>query len=272
MMNKPGYHTRIAAATNSGMMRKNNEDAYLIGSDFILKDCTMYPVPFRSPDGVVAAVADGMGGSVYGEIASSLAMSSVKEFFMNLPPVAHMDNDKVESVLNSCLADAAFTLRSHARFHPETAGMGTTVVLAWLLGNMAYIIWCGDSRAYLFRKGEGLSMLTSDHNLLQELLEEDSVSLSEAHGHPASHILTRFIGDTAMDPQPDFIAVPLEVGDIILLCSDGLNGMLPDSQIENIISVNPDIEVCKNELIKAANQAGGYDNITVVLAEIFVLS
>ena len=261
----------IAAATSIGLKRQNNEDTYLIGTDFTVSNWTAFPVPFSSPVGTLLAVADGMGGSVYGEMASSLAMSSVQEFFMNLPPAEHIDGNKVESVLNSCLCDAAFALRSHARFHPETAGMGTTVVLAWLLGNMAFISWCGDSRAYLFRKGEGLTLLTSDHNLLQELLEEDSVSLSEVHGHPASHILTRFIGDTAMDPQPGFIAVPLEAGDIILLCSDGLNGMLPDTEIENVISVNPDIEDFMNELIKTANRAGGYDNITVVIAEIIVL-
>ena len=266
-MKEKNIAVRIAASTNNGLKRKNNEDSYLIGSDLPLNDEPLFSHHFQSPEGTLLALADGIGGSVYGEIASSLAMSSVQEFFMNLPQAAYMDNDKMESVLKSCLMDAAYALRSYAKFNPETQGMGTTVVLAWLRGNYAYISWCGDSRAYLFSKEDGLVMLTSDHNLLQELLEEDSVPLSEAHGHPASHILTRFIGDTPMNPQPDFITVPLKVGDIILLCSDGLNGMLPDSKIENILSNNPDIEICKDELINAANLAGGYDNITVVLAE-----
>ena len=111
-------------------------------------------------------------------------------------------------------------------------------------------------------------MLTSDHNLLQELLEEDSVPVSEAHGHPAGNILTRYIGYTPVHSQTDFVTVSFQIGDIILLCSDGLNGMISDSEIENIISNNPDIDICKDELINAANLAGGYDNITVVLAEI----
>lgn len=259
---------QIAISTNSGRVRMNNEDSYLIGSILSGDGQSSMPGLFNSHEGIVLAVADGIGGSVYGEIASSLTMSAVREFFMNLTPPVEVDNEKIRSLMNSCLMDAAYSLRSHARFNPETQRMGTTVVLTWLLGNVAYISWCGDSHAYLFSKEDGLVMLTSDHNLLQELLEEDSIPLSQAHGHPAGRILTRYIGDTPMNPQPDFVAVPFQAGDIILLCTDGLNGMIPDSEIEKILANNPDIEICKDELINAANLAGGYDNITVVLAEI----
>jgi protein phosphatase len=262
----------LAASSANGLKRKNNEDAYIIGTDFTISARTMVPVPFHSPAGVVLAIADGIGGENAGEIASSLAMSSVCEFFLNhLPPeipINPVSKPKIFSIMKDCLLFADSGLKEYARNHPETRGMGTTVVLAWLLENSVYVSWCGDSRAYIFRNGKDIYMLTYDHNLLQELLAEDSVSTSEVLGHPAHNILTRYIGDTHTAPQPDFNGTFMLKGDVILLCSDGLTTMLPDSEIENIISNNPDIDICKNELINAANRAGGYDNITVVLAEI----
>jgi protein phosphatase len=270
-MNRPGHNIRIAASTNNGLMRKNNEDAYLIGTNFTVNDKSKFPCHFHSAYGTVLAVADGMGGENAGEVASSLAMSAVREFFLNhLPPVLPLNPlslRKMSSVVKDCILYADSRIKEHARINAETQGMGTTVVLAWILGNNLYISWCGDSRAYIFRKGKVIHMLTYDHNLLQELLEEDSVSTSEVLGHPAHNILTRYIGDTHTVPRPDFNGTFLLKGDVILLCSDGLNGMLPDSDIENIVVNNPDIVLCKDELIKAANLSGGFDNVTVVLAK-----
>lgn len=267
---EPKIH--IAASTDIGLVRNNNEDAYLIGTDFGISDCTTFPVPFNSQAGVVLTVADGMGGENAGAVASSLAMSAIREFFQNhLPtkiPINPIYKRKIFSIMKDCLLFADSRLKEHARNHPETRGMGTTVVLAWLLEKSVYLCWCGDSRAYIFRNGKELHMLTYDDNLLRELIEEGSVLTAEAFGHPARNILTGYIGDTHKVPQPHFNGTFLLKGDVVLMCSDGLNGMLLDSEIAAILASTPDIEICKDELIKAANRAGGYDNITVVLAEI----
>lgn len=274
-MNKPCHNIRFAASTSNGLKRKNNEDAFLIGTDFTINDCTFSPVPFHSPSGGVLAVADGMGGENAGEIASSLAMSAIREFFLfHLPPVLPLNPlslRKMGSIVKDCLLYADARLKEHAMITPGTRGMGTTIVIAWLLNNAAYVSWCGDSRAYHFRNGKDLNMLTYDHNWLRELLAEGSVLTAEAFDHPAKNILSQYIGDSHTVPRPGFNGIPLLKGDIILLCSDGLSSMIPDSEIKTILEQNPDIDKCKDELINAANRAGGYDNVTVVLAEIISL-
>ena len=264
-----GPELHIAASTDIGLGSNNNEDAYLIGVDFTINDCTT--IPFHSPAGVVLAVADRKSGENVCEITSSLAMSAVREFFLNhLPPVLPLNPlslRKISSIVKDSILFADSRIKEHAQINRETRSMCTSVVLAWILGNNTYVSWCGDSRAYHFRKGKDLIRLTYDHNRLREILAEDSVLTAESFERPVKNIITEYVGDTNTVPRPYFNGIPLMKGDVLLLCSVGINDLLPDSEIKAILENYPDIDVCKDELIKAANRAGGFDNCTVVLAQ-----
>ena len=157
----------------------------------------------------------------------------------------------------------------HGKTHPETRGMGTTLVLAWVVQGHYHIAWCGDSRAYLYRKEESFAPLTDDHSLVWEMVMAGSLSPEQARLHPDSNIITQSLGTPQVPPRADLLSpIPCLVGDRFLLCSDGLNGMLSDPQIETIIAGQPKLPQCGKRLIAAANAAGGHDNITLTLLEI----
>jgi protein phosphatase len=170
------------------------------------------------------------------------------------------------SIVKDCILYADSRIKEHARINPETRGMSTTVVLAWILGNNVYISWYGHSRAYIFRRGKELNMLTNTQNLLREISMEGSVLTDEALDHQAKIISTGYIGDMHTVPQPHFNGTFLLKGNVVLMCS-GLTMMLSDIEIKAILEDNTDMEICKDELINAANLKGGFDNFTVVLAQ-----
>ena len=152
---------------------------------------------------------------------------------------------------------------------PDTVGMGTTIVICWIVGKKAHIAWCGDSRCYLFNPQKGLKSLTKDHSYVQELVDQGEISEQEAFNHPDSNIITRGLGDINSQSTPDIISHPLEANDVLLLCSDGLSGYCKDNDIEHILQDNYlDIDCCNDQLLQLALQAGGHDNICLVLASL----
>lgn len=228
-----------ATATHQGMVRQNNED-------------TVFPDSSGESEGsAVLIVADGMGGHVAGEVASRLAVNAA----------ASSDLDAADRV-----AAGNRAIREEVAREPSLEGMGTTMTLLSLDEDGAATIGhIGDSRAYLYRDGE-LNQLTEDHTVAGELASLGQIEPEEAESHPQRHMLTRTLGLTRF-VEVDEVEIELEVGDRILLCSDGLTEMVEDARIGEIVADGtPDDAAWA--LIEAANAAGGVDNISVVLVDV----
>lgn len=262
---------RITAGTDVGMVRTNNEDNFILNPDltdtnwFLPQDITK---PIRLGDvGCVMAVADGMGGANCGEVASAFVVEGVRQCFQSadLPTIMQSDYEIVD-FMKGIVAQADQAIKQHAAMHPESRGMGTTLVLGWLIGFSLHLVWCGDSRAYVFNPQRGLQRLSKDHSRVQSYIDQGLLSEEEAFGHPESNIITRCIGDIPQLAQPDYRLYSLQPSDVILFCSDGLSAYCPDAEIEQVMQQTyTDLNECRNELVAHALKAGGFDNITVAI-------
>jgi protein phosphatase len=229
-----------ASGSHQGRIRDNNEDS-------------IYPVADgRSDERTIVAVADGMGGHVAGEIASSLALTTAVELETATPEERVIQG-------NNAIMDAILT-------QPSLAGMGTTMTLIELdpIGR-ATIAHVGDSRAYRLRDGE-LEQLTRDHTYVAMQIAAGAMTEAEAARHPQRGVLTRALG-LGRDVDVDISRERLRVGDRLLLCSDGLNVMLDNDTIAELLGTGSANEAVW-ALIEAANQAGGHDNVSVLVVEI----
>jgi protein phosphatase len=222
--------------TDTGRQRRDNEDNAFV----------------RAP---LFVVADGMGGAQAGEVASKLA---VEEFHEALP-----DEGSAEERLTGRIRAANRRIYELSRTEHEHAGMGTTLTAAYLDGDTLAVAHVGDSRAYIFREGE-LARLTQDHSLVEELVRQGKLTEEQAAEHPQRSIITRALGIEG-DVEVDTWTYPMRAGDVVLLCSDGLTSMIGEDQIVRILGGEPSLERAADQLIGAANDAGGRDNITVVL-------
>lgn len=235
-------HLQVGTATSLGRVRVNNEDAWLAGES-------------------VFAVADGMGGHEAGEIAAHLAIDTLKH--------SHLDLTVPEN-LESVVRQANEVVLNSPRQGIGRVGMGTTLTAAVIDYDRLVIAQVGDSRAYLLHN-DSLRRLTRDHSLVQELVYIGEITEEETHTHPRRGVITRVLGfDTEV--QPDLYEVRLAPGDRLLLCSDGLHGMLDDAQIEAIVKRPMTAQQCADNLVRAANAAGGQDNITVVVIDVTELT
>jgi len=271
----PDMFFRLTAGTDVGRIRTNNEDNFIVNDDLESKDWFVPDTLSEGgielkPSGCVFAVADGMGGMNAGEVASAMAIDTVKELFSMEDFSKTIDSPKhIEAFLREVIEKADERIKARVKEEPETSGMGTTIVLVWVTEGIAHVVWCGDSRAYLFNSASGLIRLTKDHSYVQQLVDSGKLDKELAFDHPDSNIITRSLGDTNSKAQPDYVSRELSEGDRILLCSDGLCGLCRDEEIMQIMADNPDnIEECKGRLIDAALEAGGYDNVTVALFEL----
>ena len=203
-------------------------------------------------DPPVFAVADGMGGAQAGEVASKLAAGAVKEHGADVESLVQEANRRVHQ---RSLED------------PNTSGMGTTLTVAAVEDSVVSIGHVGDSRAYLVRDGN-LEQLTEDHSLVGELMRTGKLSAEEAGSHPQRSMITRALG-TDPNVDVDIFSVEPRIGDLFLLCSDGLTSMVDDREILRLVGEKRgDLQELVKVLIKAANKGGGEDNITVVAFEI----
>jgi protein phosphatase len=222
--------------TDTGRQRRDNEDNAFVQAPLFV-------------------VADGMGGAQAGEVASKLA---VEEFHEALP-----DEGSAEERLTNRIRAANRHIYELSRTEHEHAGMGTTLTAAYLDGNQLAVAHVGDSRAYIFRDGE-LARLTQDHSLVEELVRQGKLTEEQAAEHPQRSIITRALGIEG-DVEVDTWTYPMRAGDVVLLCSDGLTSMIGEEQIVHILGGESNLERAADGLIAAANEAGGRDNITVVL-------
>jgi protein phosphatase len=209
-----------------------------------------------------------MGGTKAGEVASKLAVEQIKTFFEK-ERVTLFDADfSPKTLLIQAIHQANDRILQYLQQHPETQGMGTTIVTAWILENKVHIAWVGDSRCYHYNPGSGLTQLTKDHSLVQQLIDRGEISTDQAFDHPQGHVITKNLGNPQQQLEVDYRSYPIEHHDQLLLCSDGLNGLLRDQEIEFQLQRNNTPQTTAQQLISSANHAGGYDNITVILAAI----
>ena len=257
----------LTALTHVGKVRDNNEDAFSVCPDLggANWSSTNGYIPLGKA-GALAVVADGMGGAKAGEVASALAIDSIRRFLSEHELPLEGSEDERCGFLVSSVSEAEKVLMARVESDPETIGMGTTAVLLWLVGGKAHIAWCGDSRCYVFHPDKGLRPLTKDHSYVQELVDRGEIRPEEAFGHPDGNLITRGLGDIDADASAESLTCEVADGDIFLLCSDGLCGYCRDSLIEDILFDRlQDMEACRDALLDAALQAGGEDNITVAL-------
>jgi serine/threonine protein phosphatase PrpC len=235
---------QAAGATHVGRVRKGNEDSFLVDVD-------------RG----VFLVADGMGGHAAGEIASHIATQAVGGALLD-----GVDHALAEAMVQS-FRQADRAIAEHVAQNPANQGMGTTVTACVLCTDGTYRLGhIGDSRAYLLRGGR-LAQITTDHTWVQREVDAGRLTPSGARRHRYAHILTRALGAEPSD-DPDLLSGELQTGDILLLCTDGLTGMLPDRQIGKVLPLDIRLEDRVAELIRMANERGGRDNVTAVLVEV----
>ncbi len=259
----------IFATTDNGQRSVQNEDNFAVCTDLTSKSWVFKPGEKLnlSKDGALMLVADGMGGANAGEVASDLAQKVVQEQFNQIQVIPINDKKRI-ALLQDVIHNAHLKIIEYQRQHLETAGMGTTIVILWLTPQKAYVAWCGDSRLYVFKKGHSLKPFTDDHSYVWELVKAGSISAEDARLHPESNIITQSLGDPGAHPKPEVRVINVTEGDRFLLCSDGLNSMLSDVQINDILTKEDSTVDASKMLIDAANVAGGRDNITVVLLDV----
>ncbi len=270
----PRIHVDLAALSDPGLVRTNNEDHYL-AIDFgryLRPLATSLPagdIPHRfEQTGWAMAVADGLGGEEGGEVASRLALTTLLDLVLQTPDWIMSREEpyltQVEQRTEERLHQTASVLSEQQQSHPELAAMGTTLTIASSLGRDLLVVNLGDSRAYLWRKGQ-LVRLTRDHTFAQDLADLGLIPMADVARHHLRHVLTRGLGGTG-SIEPEFHTARLEDGDRVLVCSDGLTNMVPDASIAETFSAMPTSEMACQALVERALARGGHDNVTVIVA------
>ena len=266
---------KIFAGTNVGL-RDNNEDNFTVCSDLQSGSWTIptdhQQVLSLGNMGCLLLVADGMGGQNAGNVASAIAVQTVEALFSfeALSSICLDDDNQVRQYLLNGIEKADARIKAYAHDHAETSGMGSTLVMAWILKGVAHVAWIGDSRAYAVMPSKGIARLTKDHSFVQGLVDKGQITEEEAMTHPNSNIITRSLGDMSQRARGDVVSYSLHNGEVILLCSDGLCGVCSDAVIGGIVEdYVADLQQCKEQLTNAALRAGGSDNITIALAQYF---
>lgn len=262
------------AGTNVGL-RQNNEDNFTVCANLSKQDWGI-PVNYQEEvelgeRGAILVVADGMGGQNAGEVASSIAIQTVQEMFSDdvFPSNTHESNEAIDNYLKKVICEADARIKKVTREDSSTSGMGSTIVIVWVVKNLAHVAWLGDSRAYCIIKDKGIARLTKDHSYVQSLVDAGRITDEQAMNHPDSNIINRSLGDTSQKARPDVTSVELTEGEVILLCSDGLCGVCHDAVIGGIVEDRiSDLKACREDLISAALSAGGSDNITIAMIHI----
>jgi len=243
---------RIGKCSVLGNYRENNEDAVEIK---------------QFPNMTIAIVADGMGGQAAGEHASKMATEVVPREIKNQIVKVRASED-VQVAVRRAVVKANQEIISTGQRDPDFRNMGTTVVLClWLKDDRVFIAGVGDSRAYKISEGE-IEQLTVDHSLAQALVEAGTISPEEAREHRFKNVLWKYLGSKEVGDGPDVKEVPIRVGDRLLLCTDGLSGVVPDDRLRDAMMAQPDPQACAEELCQLALDSGSRDNVSCVVVEV----
>jgi protein phosphatase len=261
------------AAWSDAAGRERNEDRFIVcqnlsTEEWYLTDKTVIPDAL----GCLLCVCDGMGGMNAGDVASETAIESVHGMYKPIRLLKADATAHPEAYIRKTIEKADMQIREEAATDESCSGMGSTIVLAWMFGDKAYIGWCGDSRAYHFNQATGLQRLTHDHSYVQQLVDSGKLDLDNAFSHPDNNIITRSLGNVGDKAIPESTSIRLSDGDVLLLCSDGLCGIMQDSEIEDVIAHNQDdMYACRDKLLSESGKLGWTDNITIVLCQIAAL-
>lgn len=258
-------HLHVSAVSNPGRVRDHNEDSYGV---------TAYRMQPDGTPALLAVLADGIGGHQAGEVASALAVDTVVNTVESQP-----GGDPL-TVLAAAVREAAIQVRQAATSDKAREGMGSTLVVAWIIGPKMYTVNVGDSRIYFRREGD-LHRISVDHTWIQEALDHGVIQPDEVEGHPNAHVLRRHIGG-ARPPEPDFRlrlrldetdeaslanqGLILKPGDQVLLCSDGLTDLVSGPDIDAALAQRG--PHATDVLLQLALDRGGHDNITIVVLEV----
>jgi protein phosphatase len=262
--------------TDAGRVRESNEDQFLLAdlnksmlihqTSLSLEDHTRL---FGSTHGQLLLVADGMGGHRGGRRASTLAVEAVTHYVLNTMPwffrLAKGQEADLNEELRASVEECQRVIETASAAEPERPTMGTTLTMAYLLWPRLYVVHAGDSRCCILR-GNQLHQVTRDHTIAQRMVEQGALTAEQAEGSRWSHVLWNCIGGGTHELNPDVYKAQLQIGDTLLLCTDGLTKVVPEKEIVKILGEHRSAaETCRH-LISAANAHGGPDNITVVVA------
>ena len=280
-------YTDAAGKFSPDAFRSGNEDNFYVDDDLtdsITNKVAQDEVIQLGRLGMLMVVADGMGGMNAGEVASQIAIDTVKAAFKpeSLTESVVCDAQSRQKYLEKVIKTADKNIKLEARKDRSREGMGTTIILAWLFENELSISWCGDSRAYLFNDKSGIRLISQDHSYVQELVNKGLLTYDQTFDHPQNNIITRSLGDPTKEAKPESKTLKVGKGDIILLCSDGLSGvlrdrktydgngnLLPEENLEDIIKAHgSSMKECREALWTAAERGGWYDNVTAILCQI----
>jgi PPM family protein phosphatase len=262
--------------TDIGQIRESNDDQYLVAD--LRKSVELHHTSLPYGDeselrgglqGRLLLVADGVGGNAAGAYASNLAAEGVVQYLLNAMHWLHSfdadgDDDFLDD-LKAAVYSSQQRIQHAAEDLPTTAGMATTITLAYLIWPNAYVVHVGDSRAYLIR-GSELRLLTHDQTVAQELADVGLISVDQVDRHPFAHVLSSLVGTKPEQLNPTVLKAQLEDGDALLLCTDGLTRHLKDSQIRDVVAEGLSAEETCRRLIAMVNDAGGTDNTTVIMS------
>lgn len=237
-----------AARTDVGMIRSGNEDNFTVDA---------------SPTRGIFIVADGMGGHAAGEVASEMAVRIVQR---ELAPVRDLDGEDVVQMVATALKRANRAIHDRTLTETDKQGMGTTVSALLLAGSRYLIGQVGDSRVYLLREGS-LTQLTKDHSYVQEQVDAGFLTPEQARYHPYSNVITRCVG-AGQDVEPDIYRGEARAGDLFLVASDGLTGMVDDRRLAQLLASRAEPDRKVQSLIAEANGRGGLDNITAIIVQV----
>jgi protein phosphatase len=264
---------RTFGITDRGRVRPSNEDQFLIAE--LTKAMRIWQTSlaedsaqFGEEHGHLFLVADGMGGHRGGRHASALAVVAIQQFTLNTLKWFFDSNpqeaQRVLAQFQTALREADAVVREEAAEHTEFKGMGTTVTMAYHLNAQLCVVHVGDSRAYICRDNR-LHQLTRDHTLVGELVSSGALQEEDVASHRFRHVITNVVGGNEAGVKVEAHAMEVRAGDRLLLCSDGLTEMVPNEAIAATLLAEPEPEAACLSLLAQANEAGGRDNITVVI-------
>lgn len=275
----PSVHLKISGLSDVGRVRTNNQDSLLAADLTLHRELGGFTEPIHDfgvggtidvvvgQKGFVFLVADGMGGAQAGEVASHLAATGVYEELMtNWAAEAALAPDRFAGRLAEAVVEANRRIFEAANQHVEYHGMGTTLTLAGVLGDMLYLAQVGDSRGYLVRRDDAVQ-LSRDQSVVEHLVRAGQMSQDEAARSQRKNVLLQAMG-TVANVEVDVSFQSLRQGDAIVLCSDGLTGVVGDSELAEAVRSSTDPSIACSELVALANARGGTDNITVIVAEV----
>jgi len=266
----------VCGLTDVGRVREANEDQFLIAD--LNKSMLIHQTSLSQDDhtrlfggsqGALLLVADGMGGHAAGKQASTIAVQALEHYVLNTMPwffrLQQCQETDLQDELKSAMESCQQSIESAASARPEQHGMGTTLTMGYILWPRLYVVHVGDSRCYLYRAPK-LERITTDQTMAQQLVEQGVLAAEEVSQSRWSHVLWSCLGGGSRKVSAEVYKANLTAGDTLLLCTDGLTARLRDEDLLNMLRQGGSAEEMCRRLVAAANEAGGSDNITVVVA------